>query len=463
MRRAAIAACALLALVGDAHAHGGLPISQRILRKAGGDTIYMPVIYWGIWVGQDVPGEEWKWICEEAINTNRTRRLALSTDGTFYTNDTRGVQVSTDSGCTWNHVGGELANLRATDVDADPVDGATGYVVTGDGGSTDGDGAITLASNALFITHDHGQTFSRAPGLSTHTDLLFHSVRVAPTDANTIYVTSTANGTPFNPQVHWSSNGGQNFSDMPLAYQLDGVTPYSLEVMKIDPRDSKVLYVRVFAAVPDPDLGTVAREALLRSVDNGQNFSEIWKMDGVINPSSGISRGIDGLDIDATRGKVFVATVAGVLVGGDAGASQSTVTLAATGNLSQSQCVDVHGAAVYACASNYAPDNAALARSDDAGGSFSRVMQYVDTVGPVDCPASTPVGQICPQVWQMYATQLGIIDGLPDGGVDLGGTHTTSNGCGCDVGGAPIAFGGALAAALLALVTVVLVRARRRG
>jgi hypothetical protein len=378
----------------------------------------------------------------------------------FVTNDTRGLQVSTDGGCTWGHVTGELAPLRMADVAADPVDGATAYAVSDDGGSTDGDGAVKLASNGLFITHDHGQTFARAAGLAAPLDQrLFHSVKLAPSDAMTVYVTSTQNGIPFAPMVHASPDGGATFSSLPLSYQLDGQTPYSLEVMAIDPRDKRVIYVRVFAAIPDVDAGTIPREALLRSIDGGATFTEIWKMNGIVNPSSGLSRGIDGVAVDPMRGLVLVATATGLLSGADPG-SAASVTLAATGGLSQAQCVEAHGATIFACASNYAPDNAALAQSADGAHMFSSVMQYVDTVGPIDCPAGTPVGDVCPMVWQMYATGLGIGVAV-DGGADGGAPHPHP-GCSCALGAAGGGAGFALAIALALLAIVVRQFAARR-
>src|SRR5205807_2896718 len=62
-----------------ARAHGGLPVSQHILRQNNGETMFVPVVYWGVWVGQ--AGGPWKWICEELINGYRFRKFALSSDG----------------------------------------------------------------------------------------------------------------------------------------------------------------------------------------------------------------------------------------------------------------------------------------------------------------------------------------------------------------------------------------------
>jgi hypothetical protein len=424
-----------------AWAHGGLPVSQRILRQAGGDTMYVPVIFWGVWVGQ--PGQPWKWICEEEINNYKQRRMVLSTDGTFYTSDARGLTISTDHGCTWRSFQGELTQKRVTDLTVHPTDGATAWVASGDGTQIDADGGEAPPDNALYVTHDHGGTFQRVPGLASSSARMFQGVRVAPSDASVIYVTSESPTPPFAPILHRSVDGGTTFTDLPVGYQIDGNPPSTIEPFAVDPRDPQVVWLRVTASTTG-----ASKQALLRSADGGATFAEILVLDGMINPS-GSSYGIDGLAIDAANGKVYAATAQGVYAGTDPGGA-ATVTLAKTGNLSQAQCIDVHGGSVYACSNNYAPDNAALAQSDDGAQSFSSILRYVDTEGPIDCPAGTPVGDNCPFYWLTYGSQLGIE--FTDGGLpvrDMGDSPGGSGGCSCDLGAGGTGLGAALAMMVL--------------
>lgn len=429
-----LAAILVVASGSVAFAHGGLPVTQRILRQNDGDTMYVPVVYWGVWVGG--PGQPWKWICEEEINTNRNRRMVLSTDGTFYTTDIRGLTISTDKGCTWKPFLGELAGHLVTDVAVDPQDGATAFATSGDSGVQSADGGTQPPDNGLWVTHDHGATFTRAPGLATLTGRMFQSVRVggaeSPT-AQTIYVTSVAPGSTFDPEVHRSDDGGATFTTSPFSYQLLGIVPHTIEVMAVDPRDPKVVYLRAFVSTVN-DAGEIDKQALLRSTDGGATFTELLNQDGVLTPS-GQSHGIDGVAIDTAHGQVLVATSNGLLAGADPGDAPQ-VTLMPKSKLTQTQCVDVHQGKVYACSSDYMPDFAALAESDDGAQSFHSILQYVNTVGPVDCPASTPVGAMCPLYWEMYGSQLGI--DFTDGGVPIldGGTgpHPGARGCGCELG-----------------------------
>lgn len=46
MRRALVVGAALLGASSLARAHGGLPISQHILRQNGGDQTFVPVVFW---------------------------------------------------------------------------------------------------------------------------------------------------------------------------------------------------------------------------------------------------------------------------------------------------------------------------------------------------------------------------------------------------------------------------------
>src|SRR6202007_2483238 len=116
--------------------------------------------------------------------------------------------------------------------------------------------------------------------------------------------------------------------------------------------------------------------------------------------------GIDGVSIDVAGGRVYAATNRGLVGGADAG--DSTVPpLTAVGGLSAAHCVDVHGGAIYACSSQYAPDFAAVAQSSDGAHSFASVLDYAATVGPVDCPAGTPVGDQCPMYWYTYGPPPG--------------------------------------------------------
>jgi len=436
-----------------AGAHGGLPVSESILRKPGDQRIFMPVVFWGIWVG--APGQPWKWICEEEINGFRTRKLALSTDGTFYATDNHGLTISNDEGCTWTAFQGELTTKRITDVVAHPTDGATAFCTSADSGPPAPDGGVLPGDNALYVTHDHGATFNRVPGLAAQSGRLFQGVRVAPSNPQVIYVTSVQGGAALSPQLHRSDDGGLNFTTMTVGYTLKGAVPSTLEPFAVDPRNPQTVYLRASVTAIDGDGSSIARQALLRSTDGGVTLVEALTIDGQITPS-GLSKGIDGMTVDASSGRVYVATSQGVFAADDPGAG--ALALSPTGNLSQAQCVDVHGGQLLVCSNNYAPDNAALATSSDNGASFQSVFRYFDTQGPIDCPATTPVGQYCPSYWEMYGSMLGIDFNDMGMAVRDGGGGGGGGGCSCDV-----SRGGATGGLVLFLFVGGALVARRRA
>jgi hypothetical protein len=444
-----ITLCAMVLASTVAHAHGGLPVSLAVVHQPGSNTLYVPVVFWGLWVGSD--GGPWTWICEEKINTYRTRKYAVSSNGTFYATDTRGLTRSTDQGCTWTAVTGELATRRVPQVSVDPDDGSTAFAVTADGVGTDDDGGALSPDNALYVTHDRGANFMRLPGLAAHSTRLLQTVMVAPGSGKIVYVASADPLMGSGPAIHRSGDAGMSFTTHAIANTIDGAAPYALEILAVDPRDANVVYLRGFATVAG-----AARQVLLRSIDGGASFAEILKQDGVSTPS-GLSKGIDGVAIDVPRNKVYVATSMGMYAGSDTGGA-AAVTLAKTGNLSQAQCVEVRDGKIFACSNNYDPDQAALARSDDGAQSFKKVFQYYETQGPVSCPKGTPVGDDCPFYWETYGTQLGI---LFDGGIGDGGKPPDPPGCGCDVGGRPAGLAVAAVAVALAGVWLAARRARR--
>jgi hypothetical protein len=409
----------LLLIPSLALAHGGLPVSLSVLRQ--GETMYVPVFFWGLWIGPD--SGPWKWICEEEINDNRTRHYALTTDGAFFATDAKGLTRSIDNGCTWMPVTGEIATLRLSDVAADPSDGMTAWA-TSDDVMDSADGGQS-SNNALFVTHDHGDTFSRVASLDG-TDRRFQSIKLSGT---TIYVTSGGLHAPFGTAVEASPDGGMTWQHHPINFNVTGSVPYASEIMAIDPRDANTVYIRVFVTATGFDGGALPLQVLLRSSDGGATVTELYRLVGETSPSGNATYGIDGVAVDATRGRVYVATVKGLMMAPDGATS-----LTPTGGLSQAQCVEVHGDKIYACGSNYGPDFKALARSDDGAQTFTQVLSYQNTVGPIDCPAGTPVGDKCPLYWQMYADQLGINMGIDGGGgSDMGSGG--GKGCSCDLSG----------------------------
>jgi hypothetical protein len=221
-------------------------------------------------------------------------------------------------------------------------------------------------------------------------------------DGQTLALTSAAVMTPIAQVLHVSRDGGLNFQSQTVAFQVNGRDIGSIVPLWIDPRSPDQIYIATRNLSPNVLLrvGLSGLPAEIMRVDTG-----IWDMTR-----------------DAQRDQILVATSRGLWSAAGSAALQPTNTLSA------SQCVSVHGQTRYACAWNYAPDMAAIARLSNDAMSFSPVFQFHDTQSPVACPADTPVGKICPPIWQTYADQLGI---------DLGERNKTSSSGGCQISSHP--------------------------
>lgn len=421
-------ACLSVAVVsgsgGTAQAHGGLPISLRILRVPGSTTMSVPVHYWGMWVGQKMAeGYEWRWICEEAINAERFRRYAVSADGIYYATNSKGLSMSRMNGCNWPAATGEIATLKTSDIATDPVDGATAWVTTATGALAGTNGTLTGAPNGLFVTHDHGDTFTRVPGIGTSGRLLT-SVRVSPSDPKVLYLSSTDYMAPYGQAIDRSTDGGVTFTSQPLTSITNRGAVSGLELMAVDPHDPSILFARANVM----ESGKV-RQLLLRverAGDAGQVATELTSIE-TASLSGKLPSGINDIAFDVAHELIFVATQGGILRGST---KALPITLTKVSTLGQAQCVDVAGDELFACSWNYTPEFAAIAVGDDTGSTMGSIFTFDQTVGPIDCPADTDVQLVCPQIWYTYASELGITK-VPDLGTnaDMGDGGSDSPDC----------------------------------
>jgi hypothetical protein len=435
-----------------ARAHGGLPISRQLLFDGQGGTL-VSVSFWGLWVGR--AGQPWRWICEEAINDFRARHYLRGGDGTLYVTDRLGLMRSTDGGCTFAPVGGELSSRSISQLVADPVEPQTLWASTGESIADD---ASLRIEGALWVSRDRGQSFARVLTLPR----LIQSVAVSSSAPSVIYLASV-DGQSADPSLHRSTDGGATFVDLPVTVTPEGEPLRALRLLAIDPRSPDVLYLRGQSSVTT-DAGVVTRQSLLRSTDGGATHLSLLSVD--TQPSTvGAPSGIDGVAIDGVRGFVYVATTRGLFAATDGAggtAPGAALALEPRGGLSVARCVEVDPSTgtVWVCSSNYAPDFAAVASAGPGATAFNSALLYDQTVGVIGCAASTPVGAICPQIFTTYADQLGIGPDRVDGGTTP--TPQPGSGCGCAIGGASSQRGSASPLWLLAALGLVH-RGRRRA
>ena len=432
--------------------------------------MFVPVVYWGLWVSQ--PNGQLEVDLRGDDQPNRFRKFALSTDGAFYTTDIKGITRRPTTAAP-----GPPRPARSP-----PCTPPTSRrsrrrrhrlrVATGDGGTVTDDG-----SSSPPRTGSSSPTTTAAAGAGRRpccavVRACFDSVRVAPSSASGgLRHLEQLSSRPCAVASHRSPDGGASFIDHSRsAYQLDGVDPHGLEILAVDPRNADVVWARAARARCPKGMSTTVdlpRPAPLHRTAASAGPSFYKARFG--HRGFGRRRAASTTSPSTSRKKrVYVATRTGVLAGSDDGSATAPV-LAPTGPLDHIAVRRrARRQAFNVCTSQF---QARLRRGRAVDRQrrqpTASVLNYVDTLGPVDCPAGTPVGDLCPSYWYMYGAQLGIeFDGgvpgdlttmMPPKGVD----------CSCSVGAASSAVGGLGFAALLLVLGVRTVarsggRARRR-
>lgn len=408
-----------------ARAHGGLPVTSEILWS--GDTLYVPTLYWGMFVGTD--GGRWRWICDEAINGNKVRQVYRSADGTFYATDVSGLTLSRDGGCSWQAVAGDVAQAAVQDLAFDPAAPAHAYVTASRAGRSE-----------LWETADAGASWKPIYALP---DRFFHGLAVA---RDRVYLGTTASGAAPAPAIYVSADGGKGFAAVPVGNPPAGTAPERLTLLGMEARPGRgaerVLYLRFVG-----DSAQVLWRADLSQA--GAAFSEVLRLE--LNAPTVSNVSIFAVGFDVPRDRMLISTGNGLYLQDGAAAPVRSVAL------SRAQCASVKGGRTYACSWDFFPDMAAVARSDDGGTSFRKIFQFDETQGVLECAAGTTVAQVCPASWTLNAPLLGIDPGAPGGTMPAG-----SGSSGCRAAPAGAATGQALPLPLLfLLVHLVLVAVYR--
>lgn len=396
---------------GQAQAHGGIPAPQQILWS--GESMLVPTPYWGLFVGK--PGGEWRWICDEAINSYQQHSFAVGGDGALYATDRMGMQVSRDAGCSWESITGPLASQYVLNVQGLPGRPRVWALASGEGGGT-----------SLWSSDDTGATWQSRHELAA----TWPSGLVVSADGQILVAGLTTAATPRQTQIVVSRDAGATFSVEPVVHLVGGQPLSQLTPLWVDPQPPHDIWAA----------GRVDTVTTLLQISSGSAPKEHLRL--AVN--------IFDMLRDPQSGQLVVATAAGLY------ARSGSEPFALLPTLSTSRCLSAQGGSLFACGWNFQPDLAAIVRLGSAAMQRTRIFQYQDTKGPQSCPATTPVGKTCPMAWNIYAAQLGI-DLKPD-------MPPVSSGCAQSRGQAssPAAWG-ALGLALLGLAAIPrLVRRRTR-
>jgi photosystem II stability/assembly factor-like uncharacterized protein len=375
---------ALLALrAAPALAHAGLPETSNINVRRGSQEDLIAGASFGAVISRD-HGQTWRWICPEGMGIGAWRpdRYFWLMGGALIAATGSALVRSPDGGCTWtSHP--FFKDTWVTSLEVHPTDERIMYATTGK----------PSTANGIYRSDDGGETWTVALALST--EFRFTGIRIAPSDPRRIYVSGQdLLGSLF---LWRSDDAGQTWTQ--LAQTLPQFQrPYDLVVLLVSEASPDVVWARVSgAAASDPNS---AYSFLIQSTDGGATMTEAMRTADVII----------GAEASADGRTVWVSTPVH-LYRGRAGESFTELPLP-NGNACALRVGDV----LYGCGSSWVHDWA-LARSRDEGTTWEPIFGLSAIQGSHECPATTPVAQLCPSRWPQLATILGAPT-YSDGGVE---------------------------------------------
>ena len=296
--------------------------------------------------------------------------------------------------------------------------------------------ASSPAANAVFVTHDHGATWTRAAEPRHRSPLRQRARRavVGPGRVRDVGVQAP----PYAPTLHRSTDGGGGFTTTPLTYQLDGVDPHGLELLAVDPRTPTSC-----GRAPSPRCrrrrrGDAPRAAALRR--RRRHLERVYE-------ARRRHRGV-GPDPRHRRHRLRHDRQARLRrhAHGPARRHRRRQRHRADARADRHAGADpvrrrARRRRSTPARRNFRPTTPRSRNRPTARKLLTRCSTTSTPLGPVDCPAGTPVGDLCPSYWYMYGAQLGISF---DGGMrgSDAAPMPPKGGCGCTVGAVGSAAGG---------------------
>ena len=481
---AAAAASIVLAVAAPAAANGRFPASNQLIFSPSNGQLVIERTTFGILRSYDY-GATWTWLCEDAMGlpptSNEDPSLALSKDNSLLAGLSLGLEVSPDTGCTWNTQGGALTGQLVKDLDIPPGTPDTALAITStfapDAGADGGEGY----TQHVFTSTDDGAHWAVTGTIDPAATVT--TLEVAPTDPLRIYVSAyRGEGMARTTSLFVTKDGGQTWTEHPTP--LDPNTETAVYIAAIDPANEDLVYVRSAGA-----------SRLFVTSDGASTFKVAFSL-----PQSDQMLGF-ALSQDGS--KVFLGGANVGLFSAAAADLQFTSVVQHEPDggtrLIHVQCLATHGADLWACSDE--PSGFIAGVSQDDGATFTPKLHLTTIGGPAVCPAGTtsstctmtdedaaipynPFGSLCsnlgacydagpPLPLQLACEEAGACgsgssggggsgsgSGTGSGGGDAGTAGSGSPGgkssCGCSV----VGQGGAAGA--LVGVGVALLAARRR-
>jgi photosystem II stability/assembly factor-like uncharacterized protein len=413
-RTLALTALAALALPSLAHANGRFPASSQILVSPTDPSSFVLRTTFGVLFSTD-GGKNWDHVCEKAVGYGGTEDPSLALTGTTIIAGTfEGLATSSDKGCSWGFVPGQLTENVVVDVVVRPDTPETAFVLTNKFSGSDEAGASLFQSD-IFGTTNAGKDWATI-GPSLDPTIVFETVEVAKSDPLRMYVSGVrGSGTTEQGVVLTSKDGGKNWFEHVVP--LDTTTERAPFVSAVDPTNPDRVYVRTKGS---------AGSRLLVTDDGGVGFKEVLKF----------GQDMLGFALSPDGKKIYVGGPKDGLYVGD-----STALTFTQASKIAVQCLGAFDSKLYVCSNEVG--GFILGSTEDDGKTFSAILHLCGVRGPLACGASSSEAQCVPD-WPALRDALSTCG--DDGGASSssGGSSSSGDG-GTSSGGGGSSSGCALA------------------
>jgi hypothetical protein len=286
----------------------------------------------------------------------------------------------------------------------------------------------------LYETTDDGKNWSAVGGPFDPTVAPL-TVDVAASDPNRLYVSGFRVSSLFTPLLFVSLDHGASWSERPMPSLSHDLGMY---IAAVDPQNADLVYLRTQGA-PNP----AGQSRLFVTNDQGQSFHTALTLPGSM---LGFALSPDGSKVYAgiEKGGLFAASRANLLAAADAGSLVPVTVGDAGGGASPAfrrtsgihvQCLATHGAELWACSDE--ASGFVTGVSLDDGATFTPELHMRDIAGPIACDADAtaavcsgaPFAQLCRTL--MGCAGDGGVDAADAGSEDAGSARNSPHGSSC--------------------------------
>lgn len=251
-----------------AAANGRFPASNQILLSPADSSVIVARTTYGILVSRD-GGGSWRLLCEDALGLPQDAfqdpELGVTGNGSLVAglySPAFGLDVSANLGCDWTCVGGALDHQRIADLVVRPDNPHAVLALTSTFLPADAGGG-TFAQ--VFESDDDGVTWS-ALGVPIDPAVLVETIDVAATDPHRVYVSGTRGFGSARAASLWVSTDDANSWTERALDAFDATAESSVYIGGVDPTDADRVYLRSSA------MQSGGESRLYVTDDAGQSF-----------------------------------------------------------------------------------------------------------------------------------------------------------------------------------------------